>query len=189
MHSLKLVAEPALGGFEESFGGTDLVEISDLAIVSIAVPLGGDAALIGALSKTFGAGMPEPGQSVLSTDGKTRFLWTARDQLFALFRDKSPNAAAEIKARLGDTAYVTLQSDSWVSLRLDGENARSALERICPIDLHPNAFPEGRVTRTMMEHMGVFVLRDGANSFLLLSASSSAQSFLHAVKTSIEYVS
>jgi len=187
--SLQLTAEPLLGGFEERFGGTDLVELTDLAIVSIAIPLGGDAALAAALSKTYGTDMPAPGRSVISTDGQTRFLWTARDQLFALFEDGSPNAAADVKKNLGDTGYVTLQSDNWVALRLSGEKARDALERICPIDLHPTTFAEGHVARTMMEHMGVFILRDDLNAFLLLSASSSAETFLHAVKTSVQNVS
>ena len=188
MPSLQLRAEPPLGGFKESFDGADLIEIANLAIVSIAIPLGGDAALTAALAKTYGADLPEPGRSVMSKDGRTRFLWTARDQLFALFEDANPKAAAEVKAKLGDAAYVTLQSDNWVALRLDGRKARDALERICPIDLHAEAFPEGHVTRTAMEHMGVLLLRDGANSFVLLSASSSAMSFLHAVKTSVQNV-
>jgi sarcosine oxidase subunit gamma len=39
-----------------------------------------------------------------------------------------------------------------------------------------------------MEHLGTIVLRDGTDSFLLLSAHSSAESFLHAVETSIRNV-
>ena len=61
------------------------------------------------------------------------------------------------------------------------------LERLCPLDLHESAFPVGAAQRTVMEHMGAVILREGTDEFLLLSASSSAASFLHAVKTSIRY--
>ncbi|MEZ5931599.1 MAG: sarcosine oxidase subunit gamma family protein [Alphaproteobacteria bacterium] len=188
MLDLALKAEPRLGGFQNNVGGTELAEVTDLAIVSIAVPLDGEAAFDAALSKAYGTERPAPGQSALSPDGQTRFLWTAPDQLFALFEDTSPKAADDVRERLGGKAYVTLQSDNWVALRLAGGMARVALERICPIDLHPSAFGEGHVARTAMEHMGAFVLREGIHSFLLLSASSSAESFLHAVETSLKNV-
>jgi len=186
--SLQLEAEPLLGGFRESFDDTELAEMANLAIVSITVPHQGKAALAAVLSDAYGTSLPAPGQSVMSTDGKTRFLWTAQDQLFALFEDPSPNAALDVARKLDGKAYVTLQSDNWVALRLNGSLARSALERICPIDLHTSTFPEHHVARTTMEHMGAFICRDGADSFLLLSASSSAKSYLHAVRTSLQNV-
>ena len=39
-----------------------------------------------------------------------------------------------------------------------------------------------------MEHLGVLIMRTGEDRFLLLSASSSAGSFLHAVETAIKSV-
>lgn len=188
MLEIQLKPEPVLGGFHATIEDTVLAEVTELTILSIAVPLDGDADFASALTKAFGAGMPAPGESALSSDGRTRFLWTAPDQLFALFEDDSPDTAGTMRKKLEDTAYVTLQSDNWVVLRLSGNKAREALERICPIDLHPSSFPVGRVSRTVMEHMGAIVLSEDANSFLLLSASSSALSFLHAVKTSLQNV-
>jgi sarcosine oxidase subunit gamma len=186
---LALKAEPRLGGFQASIGGTELAEVTDLAIVSIAIPLHGETAFAAALSRAYGVERPAPGRSVLSADGRTRLLWTAPDQLFALLLDQSPKAADEVRKKLGGKAYVTLQSDNWVALRLAGGRAREALERICPLDLHSSVFGEGRVARTAMEHMGAFVLCEGIHAFLLLSAASSAQSFLHAVEISLTNVS
>ena len=40
-----------------------------------------------------------------------------------------------------------------------------------------------------MEHLSVIILRDGADSFLLMSPRSSARSFLHAVELSVVNVS
>jgi sarcosine oxidase subunit gamma len=42
--------------------------------------------------------------------------------------------------------------------------------------------------RTVMEHLGVLILRTGDDAFMLLSASSSAKSFLHALETSVANV-
>ncbi|MEM8950928.1 MAG: sarcosine oxidase subunit gamma [Pseudomonadota bacterium] len=188
MPSLQLEAELPLGGFRESFDETELAEVADIAIVSLAIPLQGEAAFEAALLDAYGVERPAAGQSVISKDGRTRFLWTAQDQLFALIDSASPTTASDVAAKLDGKAYVTLQSDNWVALRLAGSLARTALERICPIDLDASAFPKDRVARTAMEHMGAFICRDGENSFLLLSASSSANSYLHAVRTSLQNV-
>ena len=188
MLDLALEAKPLLGHFEKAYQGAELTEATALEIVSIAIPLGGEAAFVAALSAAFKTKKPEPGESTLSEDGKTRFLWMSPDQLFSLTEKAVSNAEAEVREKLKSSVYVTLQSDSWVGLRLSGPKARAALERICPIDLHPASFPEGCVARTVMEHLGVVIVRESDDGFLLLSASSSAGSFLHAIKTSIENV-
>ena len=56
------------------------------------------------------------------------------------------------------------------------------------LDLAPGSFPEGASTRTVMEHLGTLIVRDGPDSFLLAAARSSAKSFLHAVETSAQNV-
>lgn len=188
MLDLQLEAKPTLDRFQKTYRGADLIEVADLDIVSIAIPLGGEAAFIAALSAAYKTSKPEPCGSTLSADGKTRFIWMSADQLFSLSESAEASIETTVKEKLKDTVYVTLQSDSWVGLRLSGPKARVALERICPIDLHPSAFPEGRVARTVMEHLGVIVLRESDDGFLLLSASSSAGSFLHAIETSIQNV-
>jgi sarcosine oxidase subunit gamma len=184
---LTLTAAPALGGYRADFGPVTLEERPATAIASIAWPLGGAAALEQALRAGFGAAVPAPGASTRSADGGTRFLWMAPDLVFAVFEHDAPDAARLVAARL-DTAYLTDQTDAWVALRIAGPAVRAALERICPLDLHPAAFPEGRAARTVMEHLAVIILREGPDAFLLLSARSSADSFLHAVETSIRNV-
>jgi sarcosine oxidase subunit gamma len=185
---LTLTAAPALGGYHADFGAVTLEERPATAIVSIACPLGGAAALEEALRAGFGAAVPAPGASARSADGGTRFLWMAPDLVLAVFEHDTPDATRQVAARLGGTAYLTDQTDAWVALRIAGPAVRAALERICPLDLHPGAFPEGRVARTVMEHLPVIILREGPDAFLLLSARSSADSFLHAVETSIRNV-
>jgi len=185
---LTLTAKPALGGYRQDFGGITLSEHPDIAIVSIATPLGGETALAQATAGGFGASPPPVGGTTLSSDGRIRLLGMAPGQLFAVFEHDGANARAIIDGKLGGAAYTTDQTDVWVALRIEGQRTRAALERICPLDLHPGAFPEGRVARTVMEHLGVIILREGPDAFLLLSARSSAGSFLHTVETSIQNV-
>jgi len=184
-----LTPRAPLGGYARPFDGTTLSEVTGLALVSVATPLGGDARLHEALSNAYGASYPAPGTSSLSADGTVRFLGLQRDQVFTLFPHDGDDAAESVAARLGDAAYFTDQSDGWAMLRLSGEQSHAALERICMLDLAPDRFVVGAVARTLMEHLGVILLREDTDTFLLMSARSSARSFLHAVETSAVNVS
>lgn len=188
MADFTLTARPALDGYEGAFDGVTLREMTGLAIISIAIPLGGDKTVQAALKTGFSVPLPAVGKSLVSGDGTTRILALGRDALFALFAHDTPGAEQVIANGLAGAAYTTDQSDVWVALELGGAHARAVLERICPIDLHPDAFALGDVARTSMEHLATIVIRTGADTFLLLSASSSAQSFLHALETSIRNI-
>ncbi len=187
MAEFALTARTPLGGYEKSFGAVTLAEVSGLSLVSAAVPQGGDAAFAAALAAGLGAARPAPGDSAAGERYGARLLGMQPDQLLILFAAPDPDrAAGTVAEALGPDAYVTDQSDSWAMLRIAGAGARAALERICMLDLDDAAFPEGRVARTVMEHLAVIILRDGPDSFLLMSPRSSARSFLHAVELSIE---
>ena len=187
MADFALEPRAPLGGYAETLGRVTLAEATGLALVSAAVPNGGDEAFAAALAEGLGAARPAAGDSVAGDRYGARLLGMQPDQLFILFEAPDPGRAAETVAdALGPAAYVTDQSDSWAMLRIAGAGVRAALERICMLDLDDAAFPEGRVARTVMEHLAVIVLRDGPDSFLLMSPRSSAGSFLHAVEVSVE---
>ncbi len=188
MPDFALTARPPLDGYSQTFGDLKLAERTDMALVSIATPLGGDDALNEALNEAFKVRVPDIGQSAVSAIDGTRFLGLQPGQIFAMFTDGAVQPVATISGKLGDAGYYTDQSDSWVVLQLSGPRAREALERICPIDLHPDTFPDGAVTRTVMDHLGTIILRTGNDTFVLLSARSSAKSFHHAVLTSINNI-
>ena len=50
-------------------------------------------------------------------------------------------------AAISKTASSTDQSDNWAALRLTGGSSVAALERLCPIDVHPPAFQPGAMAR------------------------------------------
>lgn len=183
MSEFTLTAASPLGGHAAHFDGAELAEVTDRALVSFAVPLAGGDTFAAAL----GIALPAPGHTARSGE-EMLLMGLGPDQGLAMLPLGEGPTVEALRARLGGLAYLTEQTDAWVILRLMGPKALAALERICPVDLHLEAFPEGRVARTVMEHLGAIVLREGPESFLLMSASSSARSFLHAVETSLRNV-
>ena len=181
---ITLEAAQVLGGTNLELSGNRIVERDDLAIVSIATPLGGEEALAEALRTGWSLDVPEPTRS--SLDGTVRAIRTSPDQMMLIFPHATPEAEAIGQERLGGTGYTTDQTDSWIVLEVTGPDTLSAMERICPLDLP--SFEIGGTGRTVMEHIGAMAIRTGDDAFLLLSASSSAGSFLHAVETSFRHV-
>ena len=187
MADITLEAKPLLGGFDKDFGGVHLKEATRLAIVSLAIPQGDDEACAKALKKAFRVAMPDNGRYTTSKEG-VRVLRTQPDQLFVMMDRDTPDARNHVHGETGSAFWTTEQTDNWCALELSGDMTRSVLERLCPIDLHPDVFGEDHLARTTMEHMGAMILRTGDDSFLLMSARSSSASFLHAIETSIAYV-
>ncbi len=187
MSEFVLEAKPFLGGYKRDISGVELEEVTGLAIVSVAAPRGEEKNLKATMKSAFDCVFPVPGEVAHAKDKKTRFVGMSPDQIFALFEHEGTDAAEIIGKKLKGRGYVTLQSDNWVALRISGARVREALERICPVDLNSDVFAIDHAARTVMEHLGVVIVREDADTFLLLSASSSAHSFLHAVETSMEY--
>lgn len=182
MAEFSLTATSPLAGFSRDFDGISLAETTGRAIVSIATPLGGETALRSAIQAAFNMDLPDVGGAAAS--GTTYLLRLAIDQAFLVFDAPKDDPVTTVAHQLGAAGYFTDQSDSWALLSMTGPRVRRALERICPLDLDPDAFPVGMVARTSMEHLGVIILHDSPNSFLLMSPTSSAGSFCHAVETS-----
>lgn len=186
MAETPLAAAPILGGLDHAIGENRIHERDDLALVSVATPLGGDAALAAALKKGWGLAMPEPTRS--AAGGDTRAIRTSPDQMMLVFPHPTPDAERVVRRKLAGTGYTTDQTDVWVVLEVSGPDTPAALERLSMLDLDARVFPVDASARTIMEHMGAMIVRTGAESFLLFSASSSARSFLHAVETSYNWV-
>jgi len=180
-----LTSAPPLAGTNITIGDAALTAPANLAVVSVALPLGNETAAEKAIKTAYGAALPDIGKSAMSKDGAARLVRLGRDQAFVIFTHATPDAEPTVQARLRGKAYTTDQTDVWSGLEISGAGSRAALERICPLDLHPDSFAKGDAARTTMEHLGVLIIRTGQDTFLLLSASSSAGSFLHAVETSM----
>ncbi|MGB7184383.1 MAG: sarcosine oxidase subunit gamma family protein [Burkholderiaceae bacterium] len=196
MSDFSLAPSPPLKNFRKQLDGLLLAEVADCAVVSVAIPLGGSLSLGDRLHAVYGVDMPAAGKSATSspttadtnTTKNTKILWLAHDLMFFIVEQAYTGGFTETLRNLGHTAYITDQSDAWAILSISGLRSREALERICPIDLHPDKFQCGDVARTLMEHHDVIIFRDNDDSFILLSPASSAQSFLHTIQTSIRSI-
>ncbi len=186
MSDFTLHPEEALLGYSKRFATTTLTENSLLDIVSIAIPTSKHDELSQLLESKVGLSIPKTGERSLFKD--STLLGLQADQYFLVSEGRRDTPAATLKTLLGNAAYLSDQTDSWVVLDIQGPDSHAALERICPIDLSADVFLENHVARTSMEHLNVIVHRLD-NGFRLYSARSSANSFLHAVTESIKNVS
>ena len=184
MAKITLTATAALGNADIKIGGNRILERADLALVSIATPLGEDNALATVLKS--GWSLDVPSRSQTTDCGEVRAVRTSPDQLLLVFAHETPDALRHVQSKLNGTGYTTDQTDAWVVLEISGPDTLAALERICPLDIRQ--FRPGESGRTVMEHMGAMAIRLEDDRFFLMSASSSAQSFMHAVETSYRYV-
>ena len=187
MDEIKLEAAKILGGANITIAGNRIIERDDLAMVSVATPLGGDAALKRALKAGHGLAMPSATSSTTSKNGM-RAVNTAPDQMLLVFAHATPDAEYHVRTGLKGMGYTTDQTDSLVAIEISGPDTMAAMERLCPLDLHPDNFGTNMAGRTVMEHMAATIICLADAHFLLLAASSSGTSFLHAIETSYRNV-
>lgn len=186
MPDIKLTATPVLGGADISMGSNRILERFDLALVSLAISPGERQSFADMLEDAWSLALPDPRCS--SEAQGIRALPMSPDQVMLVFQHTKPGAQHFVQDQLGGVGYTTDQTDAWVALEISGPATPAALERLCPLDLDPASFPDGAAARTLMAHLSIMIVRLGAEHFLLLSASSSAGSFLEAVKTSYDWV-
>ncbi len=188
MADIALTVRDPFEGVRFETPGVILSGVTGMALVSAAIPNGKDAAFAKALKAAYGVTRAAPGTTARASDGATLLVGLQRDQVFVMFDRTDDWPERNVAEKLRGSAYVTDQSDGWVMARIHGPRCREALERICRLDLDPEVFAQGAVARTLMEHLNVIILRDGKDSFLLMSPGSSAASFLHALETSIRNI-
>ena len=191
-----LTAQSPLGGYKMIVDGTSLIEVTGLSMVSVAPLAGSQAAFQTAIAKLFKtdkSDSPKPSATMaLDQSGKQRCILmpSAQNQWFLCFDDVGTNPIDAAKTLIGKSLSkqmaMTDQSDSWVILALSGPQSRRTFARICPIDCSASAMLIGTTARTSMEHLGAIITRrpdegDHQPCFWLLSARSSAASFLHTI--------
>jgi len=187
--NFKLVEQSALNQRYFTLGDISVQVVKDQALVSFAIPNGKRKEVNDAIKQSYNTTLPKIGLSVKSETDHTQFLGMQAEQFLMLFNYKDNRAVEQVKSRLNALVYLCDQSDSWVMLRIRGKGCRTALERICAIDLYKTSFPQGSVARTTMEHLAVIILHESDDQYLLMSPRSSAESFLHSITQSIENIS
>ena len=158
MVDIRLAPESAFKGCDLPFaaGGVMLVERPHALMVTVAAYAGAmlDTSLI--CRDVTGLNLPEAGRWSASAAWEIAYseldawcLWGPQEGLAELAEALEPHAA------------VTDQSSGFAGLRIAGDSAAAVLARLTPIDLRPNAFPNGHAARTEIAHMsGLILARD-----------------------------
>lgn len=173
----------ALGRAEplrETLGPWALVERVDVALASLAPRRGREAEVASLAAK---AGIPLPGVAQ-SAQGE---VWSAFWLTPEMWMIEAPFASHEdirpsLVAVFGDAASVTEQTDAWVRFDLTGAGLERLMSKLCNVDLE--AAPEGFATRTVIEHMGCYLVKrapSSKGSVTLYGARSMAGSLHHAI--------
>ncbi len=176
-----LQAMSALGAREPAVvtvGPLTITERVDVALASVAARRGRMADLTKA-AKAAGVPLPAPAQH----EGGSPYaaFWVAPEMWFV----EAPVASHELIADLlttvfGAEASVTEQTDAWVVFDLAAPDLAPLLERLCNVD-YPAA-PQGHATRTVIDHLGCYLIKHGAGTARLYGPRSSAKSLLHALE-------
>jgi sarcosine oxidase subunit gamma len=160
-------------------GPLTISERIDVALASVATRKGRAADLAKAAEE---AGVSLPGPTTYQQGSPYSAFRVAPDMWFV----EAPFASHELiadhlKAALGDAASITEQTDAWVAFDLAAADLTPVLERLCNVD-YP-AVAAGYATRTVMEHLGVYLIKHGRGAARIYGPRSSAESLLHALET------
>lgn len=155
-----------------------IAERSDVALASLALRRGQDKDFAAA-ART--AGVPLPAASTHAGGQVFSAFWTTPEMWFveADFATHEDIVAA-LKPAFGETASITEQTDAWVRFDVSGAGLVALFERLSNLDLA--TLPDGYASRTVIEHLGVYLIRHSATSVTLYGPRSSAQGLLHALE-------
>jgi sarcosine oxidase subunit gamma len=161
-----------------------IAERFDVALASLALRRGQEAAFQAAAQA---AGVPLPGPSSHAAGAVYSAFWTTPEMWFveADFATHEDIVAA-LKPAFGEAASITEQTDAWVRFDVSGSGLGALFERLTNLDLA--VLPDGFASRTVMEHLGVYLIKRSASEVTLYGPRSSAQGLLHALEVTAKSV-
>lgn len=161
----------------DTIGQVTISENPDRAMASLTARKGKADAVRKAAKTALGLDVPGPGQC--ATSGDFTIWWTGPDQwMIDADHARYELLAAHIAQAIGPAASVTEQTDGWCRFDITGSRSVAMLERLCPVDVQ--AMKPGQATRTLLHHLGCFVICS-TTGFSLLGPRSSAGSLHHAL--------
>lgn len=179
MHDLETIT--ALGGTTprvDRFGTLTIAENDGGALASVAARMGQEAACHAVLETLLGA-VPQVGRAVLH-DPEAGFWMGPAQWMIGAPRATHEGLAEQLKALLGAAASVTEQTGAWVVFDITGAAMPDLAERLCNVPIR--RMQAGDVQRTVIHHMGCFVIRRQAQDHIrILGPRASAASLHHAL--------
>jgi sarcosine oxidase subunit gamma len=159
-------------------GPWTIAERVDAALASLAFRLGREAEGAAAADAA-GVPLPPPARAQDGTPWGAFWLSPGQWMVEAPFASHE-DIVVRLKPLFGPTASITEQTDAWVRFDVTGADLPHLFERLCNVDLADA--PDGFATRTVIEHLGCYLIRRSADRVVLLGPRSSAESLFHALK-------
>ncbi len=162
-------------------------EVLGLRTASLVARRGAATRLSDATLAAFGAALPSTPRVAVGR-GAT-FIWTGPAQWLVEASSGRDDIEALLAAPCSAFAAIAEQSDSRVTLEVEGPRVRDVLAKGLPIDLHPAAFRSGDVAVTAVAHVGVYLWQlSDAPSYRLAVVRSFFGSFWHwLISSAAEY--
>jgi methylglutamate dehydrogenase subunit D len=140
-------------GTARAKAGVTLAGRPRVGLASVMARKGQHDAVLLNVREAFGLILPVSPMCV--TDGSTAFVWAGPGHWLAVADDDPLTFEARLRARVQNCASICGQSDGRSIIRICGPNARDALAKIVPIDLHPREFGPGHAAVTLAGHIGI----------------------------------
>ncbi|WP_426036146.1 sarcosine oxidase subunit gamma [Cypionkella sp. TWP1-2-1b2] len=163
----------------ETIGAVTITENTGTALASLASRLGREAEVASAAAAA-GIPLPGPGRSLSATLYAAIWLGPAQWMIEAAFITHE-DITAQLKPIFGEAASITEQTDAWVRFDITASDLPALFERLCNHDLRRAGV--GAATRTVIDHLGCYVIRRSETEVTILGPRSSAHSLHHALTT------
>ena len=122
-----------------------------------------DHAFLNAVAASFGVGLPLAPNTSATSDaaGGSLALWLGPDEWLLVTPpgEEGALAASLAEGLAGIHSAVVDITDNSTTLRLSGPRVRDVLAKGVPIDVHPRAFPAGKVVQTLCVHADIILHR------------------------------
>lgn len=165
-----------------TIGPVTITEVVDTALASLAARMG-EAKAVADIADS--AGIPLPGPGKAAQGATYAAFWLSPDMWmieapFATHED----IVAHLKPHFGETASLTEQTDAWARFDVTGDDLPAMFERLCAFDLRAQG--PGAATRTVIEHLGCYIILRASGHLSVLGPRSSAASLFHALETAAQ---
>lgn len=163
----------------ETIGAVTITENTGTALASLASRRGREADVATA-AQTAGIPQPGPGRSLSAATYSAIWLGPEQWMIEAPFVSHE-DITAILKPIFGEAASITEQTDAWVRFDVTASDLPALFERLCNFDLRRAG--AGAATRTVIDHLGCYVIRRADAEVSILGPRSSAHSLHHALTT------
>ena len=165
-----------------TIGPVTISEVVDTALASLATRMG-EAKAVADIADS--AGIPLPGPGKAAQGATYAAFWLSPDMWmieapFATHED----VIAQLKPHFGEAASLTEQTDAWARFDVTGDDLPAMFERLCAFDLRSHG--PGSATRTVIEHLGCYIVIRAPGHLSVLGPRSSAASLFHALETAAQ---